>query len=1064
MQDSATAVARSADDIRAELLQGLQGQQPIAVSSPARRLLVIAGAGSGKTEVMARRIAWWLTDGVPKEAIVAFTFTEQAAEEMKFRVRRYIELITPPGDDATLGGMYVGTIHSYCLKLLRDLRPAEYHNYDIVDEVARMALVRRRFNDLLGLPALVSALTPGRQYAPSQLETVDGFLKAYDLLNEYNELDVELPDLSQRPTPGAAEAEWCKKARLLVDVGTSDAARAFGMSAARYYAYLRCRRFLDFSTAQSEAVRLLSSDSDALKTIRQQVTHVVVVEVQDVNPVQDQLVRQLVGDTGYLTAVGDHRQAIFGWRGGRVEIMADLAEELEASSDGALLELTSNFRSTPRIIDVSNRWNRLINVPGQLRSPDMEPGRTARQDYDPSHVAALSFSSRADEAQWIAEAILDLVDKGSDEGARHDTRGGERGLTLSDIAILLRTTGDARTYMTALRNNGVPSVVRAGPDLFSQPEVLLLAGILGLSASMDLFRGGQDRKALPNRIQDTLGCPAEPVAVIQSAAAALRAEDVVLAPDVEDRLVLAGTLLSRRIGDGQRIPRADAAGLQSKELIEFLTRGPEPLRRVFPQSLFHAILAEVGVAAWDAETGRSSLAMFHLGQFSSLLTGVETPGWTSASEYKYQIQALLLWGSKNARIEQAPLLVTPDAVQITTIHSAKGLEFAAVFVADVCTRRFPNSQATRGPNLPFDGPITQRINSAQLADNAARDGERRLMYVALTRAERYLFVTSSTGGGYFGARNRRDPAGVADLISAAGGVANGAPVDVPGNVIVLPSELSRDDRLVTSFSDMRYFLECPHDFYLRKVLGFTPTIDQAFGYGRGIHNLLREVHSDPKSWAAIADNRSALIERIDGLIGAGQFYLRHTVGDPADRMKAKAKQVVADYVQRYAGELSRLTFEPEREFETLIPEEQVLVSGAIDVVRLDDPPRVTIIDFKSGEPESDDRMSLDEDEMRLQVTMYGLAARSELEYEPDRGLVRYMGETKDGRSELEVDLNDQALAAAREVIAESARNIRGRRFRGGPTRPPRKKKSKTRCDECDFLGICGMEGARAARG
>lgn len=449
MKDSATAVARSADDIRAELLEGLQGQQPIAVSSPARRLLVIAGAGSGKTEVMARRIAWWLADGVPKDAIVAFTFTEQAAEEMKFRVRKYIELITPPGDDATLGGMYVGTIHSYCLKLLRDLKPAEYHNYDIIDEVARMALVQRRFNDLLGLPALQSALAPGRQYPPSRLEVVDKFIQAYDLLNEFNELDVELFD-EPRPTAlGRVEADWCKEARLLVDVGASDVARAFAMSAARYYAYLRCRRFLDFSTAQSEAVGLLSSDPDALKTIRQQVTHVVVDEVQDVNPVQDQLVRQLVGDTGYLTAVGDHRQAIFGWRGGRVEIMADLAAELEASPDGTLLELTRNFRSTPRIIDVSNRWNQLIGVPGQLSSPDMEPGRTTRQDYDPSHVAALSFSSRADEAQWIAEAILDLVDQESNEGARHDTSGGDRGLTLSDIAVVLRTTSDARTYMTA---------------------------------------------------------------------------------------------------------------------------------------------------------------------------------------------------------------------------------------------------------------------------------------------------------------------------------------------------------------------------------------------------------------------------------------------------------------------------------------------------------------------------------------------------------------------------------------------------------------------------------------
>jgi DNA helicase-2/ATP-dependent DNA helicase PcrA len=337
------------------------------------------------------------------------------------------------------------------------------------------------------------------------------------------------------------------------------------------------------------------------------------------------------------------------------------------------------------------------------------------------------------------------------------------------------------------------------------------------------------------------------------------------------------------------------------------------------------------------------------------------------------------------------------------------------------------------------------------------------MYVALTRAERYLFVTSSKPSTYFVARKRSDPQGVGDLIQSIGGATH-PPDEVPVALEHCQSEASRDTRLVTSFSDMRYFLECPHDFYLRKVLGFTPTIDQAFGYGRGIHNLLREVHSDPRSWADIADDPDALVARIGSLIDGGQFYLRHTVGDPAERMKTRAARVVADYVGRYATELAALEFEPEREFETLIEEEQVLVSGAIDVVRLDNPPRVTIVDFKSGEPESDDRMHLDEDEMRLQVTMYGLAARHELEYEPDRGLVRYLGAKDDEPSELVVDLNDDALAAARVVIAETARSVRARAFHSGPSRPPRRRTSSTRCDECDFLGVCGLQPADAARG
>src|SRR5436309_9406686 len=140
-------------DARNALLDRLTDDQKKAVKSPKRRVLIVAGAGSGKTEVMARRVAWWVAvDGVPKDRIVAFTFTERAAEEMKFRIREQVQRITPEGEDATLGGMYVGTIHGFCLKQLRELLPDRYHNFDVIDEAARFALVERGFHGVLGLP------------------------------------------------------------------------------------------------------------------------------------------------------------------------------------------------------------------------------------------------------------------------------------------------------------------------------------------------------------------------------------------------------------------------------------------------------------------------------------------------------------------------------------------------------------------------------------------------------------------------------------------------------------------------------------------------------------------------------------------------------------------------------------------------------------------------------------------------------------------------------------------------------------------------------------------------
>jgi DNA helicase-2/ATP-dependent DNA helicase PcrA len=999
---------------------------------------------------MARRIAWrTAVDQIPKDSIVAFTFTERAAEEMKFRIRRQMERVTPPGEDATLGQMYVGTIHGFCLKSLRELAPDAYHNYDVIDDAARLALVERGYWGILGLAALQNSLGLGR-YA-----TIETFLQAYDLLNEYGELDVALPAPSP-PHSLSDEAEWCRQARLRTKVGRTDAARHVADAAARFYAYLRCRRFLDFSTSQAELLRVLRSGT-ALHTLREQLRHIVVDEVQDINPVQDMLIRLLVGDTGSLTAVGDHRQAIFGWRGGRVDIMATFFEELDLDSDGEIIELAENFRSTPRILDLANRWAQTIGPVKSMASPDMLHGNSRRRDDEPTHVSALAFATRDDEADWIADRVKRLVQAGTRTGAKHDAADGDRGLAYTDIAILIRSSTDARTYMRALENVGIPAVFRAGPDLFSQPEVLLFLGVLAHMAGLDQFYGSQfNARSLPNRINDVLGCSPEPVAVIRAACDVLRNDGLPLATDTADRLILAGDLVHRRLDGGQPASREELAKLKTTRLAE-LAAGTRTVRRVFPQSLFQLALAEADIGEWEAVPARGQAAMFHLGALSTLVKGIETPGWTDALDFRYQMIALCLWGARNARTEEAPLLVEPDAVTISTVHAAKGLEYAALFVADVCARRFPSQMARHQPTLPFDGPILKRIDPALLADNANYDDERRLMYVALTRAERYLFVTSS------GTQRSQFFRTIESEMAAVGGGSGIAASQVPGRIVRLPTTYERDFRLVTSFSDLRYYLECPHDFYLRKVMGFAPTIDQAFGYGRGVHNLLRAIHTDPAAWAALADKPEELEHKLEELVTRGLFYLRYTTGAPEERMRAKALKIVSEYVRTYAPELERLTFEPEREFETLIEEEQVLISGAIDVIRLDDPPRVTLLDFKSGEPESDISSKLDEDEMRLQVSLYGLAAKHELEYEPERGLVRYLGEEDPTKRELVVALDDASLAAARQEVVQTAASIRERQFFGGPRKPPRNSELPTRCGECDFVDFCGLQDAKSYR-
>ena len=478
---------------------------------------------------------------------------------------------------------------------------------------------------------------------------------------------------------------------------------------------------------------------------------------------------------------------------------------------------------------------------------------------------------------------------------------------------------------------------------------------------------------------------------------------------------------------------------------------------MFPQQILHWLLSEAEVDRWDTCKGRGETAMFHLGTLSGLITGIETPGWTSVYDYKWQIIGLCQYGSEDGRTPEQPLIVQPDAVTISTVHAVKGLEFAAIFLADVCAGRFPSTYASRAVQVPLSGNIVREIDIAGLSENKNHDGERRLMYVALTRAERFLIISRS------GKRRSRFIPVLEDIVGASGGTVTDDASSLLDKIRHAPLEYKRDIQLTTSFSDLRYYLGCPHDFYLRKVLGFSPTIDQAFGYGRGIHNLLRVVHSDPVYWAELAENRIRLEVAIEKLIEKGLFYLRYTTGEPAENMRRKGIRIVADYVEYFSGELNSLSFEPEKVFETIVEfdggEGGALVAGAIDIVRHDDPPRVTLIDFKSGDLDSDNHQQLDEEDMRLQLGIYAVAAKKELQYEPDKGLVRYLDadRSKGEKHELAVPLDSESIDDAKRVVIGTATAIRDREFVSGPLKPDRS--GGIRCSTCDFFGICGMDPA-----
>src|SRR5262249_31787004 len=162
------------------------------------------------------------------------------------------------------------------------------------------------------------------------------------------------------------------------------------------------------------------------------------------------------------------------------------------------------------------------------------------------------------------------------------------------------------------------------------------------------------------------------------------------------------------------------------------------------------------------------------------------PGWTSARDYPWQIVGLCQFGAEEGRPKEQPLMVQPDAVNISTIHGVKGLEFAAIFLADVNAQRFPSGFAKRKPSLPLSGGILHEIDVDGLADNDNNDSERRLMYVALTRAERFLFISHS------GAKTSRFIRELEGMVRDSGGLVTADSKDLLKQLEYAPKEHHRD--------------------------------------------------------------------------------------------------------------------------------------------------------------------------------------------------------------------------------------------------------------------------------
>jgi DNA helicase-2/ATP-dependent DNA helicase PcrA len=406
-------------------------------------LQIIACAGSGKTQTISVRIANMVINRIPKEQILAFTFTDKAANEMKLRIRAQLEKRLP--DDPEIGGMYIGTIHSFCFKYLKEIKP-EFRNYDIIDENKQLLFLSRHMYDI-GLRQLSQ-----RQEPP--FNPLIRFIRTIDIIK-------------QNQISGT---------QILRD------APDFYDCYLKYYELMDEHKFLDFATIIEKLVNILENEPPELTRIREKIKYVVVDEYQDINPIQEKLINLIAGKDGNLCVVGDDDQSIFEFQGANVDNILTFTERYHNVKEVKLLE---NFRSTDSVIEAARDLIQYNS--GHRLDKRMEHGQPYKRG-ERGDIYQLEFQTRTEEVQFIATKILEL--RGCKYLESIDEETGQeiyRGLDWCDFAILVRYNATARDFIDVFERADIPFTAKGTAGLFERHQIRFMQMVFNYFCDLEIW-------------------------------------------------------------------------------------------------------------------------------------------------------------------------------------------------------------------------------------------------------------------------------------------------------------------------------------------------------------------------------------------------------------------------------------------------------------------------------------------------------------------------------------------------------------------------------------------------
>ncbi len=897
----------------------LTGDALRAIRHRGSHLQIIACAGSGKTEVVAQRIADFFAEGVEPAAVVAFTFTDRAAQSLKRRVEQRVAERLGEAFLGKMNGCFIGTIHSYCFHLLQTY-VARYENFDVLDEHELTAFLMRVHRTI-------------------QLKAIDGQL--------FSSLKAFTRNLQ------VVENEA---------IETSQLQEPFGDILERFHEELESHKFLTFGQVITKAVEALD-DPRVFTAVHDPLRHLVVDEYQDINPAQEALIARLATSPVHVCVVGDDDQAIYQWRGSDVGNIVGFAGRYP---NVASFAITVNRRSRPAIIKTANRFAKSIE--GRL-----EKEMRTHRDAGDIEVNCWRLSTEEEEAKRIAGTIAALAVKG---------------FRYRDIAVLVRSSASYERLLAAFAAHKIPVQPGGRAGLFREADAQLFGRTFAYLAGYGW--------------RPTTYAVEEPGTL----------DDLVRA--YGDRFALKGARRKRVYA------RLERWRLEAQD-----ATGPADL-----VGNYYALLGDCGVSSWDLRDGCAIARLGTIARCSGILVDFERThrrprldpdvpgqviGGQDRGEWYFRWLAIYIqnWALGEWEGFDGEEAFTMDAVDLTTIHKAKGLEWPVVFVPGLTARRFP----PRATGKPMTWLVPEQLFNKARYEGSLND-ERRLFYVAMTRARDWLSLSTHDRP-----NTQKVPPSpfIRDVAEKMSGYCE---------AISLPSVANagndESDILSVTVSELAEFKTCGLAYRLRRLIGFQPPLAPELGYGKAVHHILRNVAEYTRQHKEAPDFRW-----IEDLFDE-EFYLP-AASKPAHRqMRDGARRLVDRYVTSHGEDLKR-TWAVERPFELHL--DNVVVAGRADVILGEEGGShgaLAVVDYKTA---TDNGQHVDR-----QLQIYVDAGRRE-------GLdirAAYVHDLHAG-ARIAIDVApDQIKAAEAEVLSVAARL----RARDCPPSPG------VVCRACDVRAMC----------